>query len=269
MGQHRVAGVDDHRCEGDADQVLEPVGRLDQLVDRRLLGQADEHDLAAGRVPEHLDDLLGLGAQRAAPGRVHEAEGAREEGHRMSGRGRVEHDQVRGAGTLELLDLAEHEHLADAWDGRRHDLEHAARHQALGHTPQAVVLEVLHEGVVRGDHPAPHAPWPVERLVEHRFVVVEGGLQPEQARQPACVVELDHEHLEPGIGRHPSERRRDGRLADTALAGDDDDVALPAECLAIHSGRDYCPPCADLFWPLAQRAPCKDPGGGDRVSMSR
>ena len=67
-----VAGVDDDRGEGDPDLVLEAEGGLDQLVHRGLLWQADKHDLASGRVAQHLDDVLGLGPQGATPGGVHE-----------------------------------------------------------------------------------------------------------------------------------------------------------------------------------------------------
>ena len=47
-------------------------------------GRGHEKHLAACRIGEHLDDLLGLGAQRAAPGRVGEPARAREEGHSVA-----------------------------------------------------------------------------------------------------------------------------------------------------------------------------------------
>ena len=65
--------------------------------------------------------------------------------------GGVEHDQVRDARKLELLDLAEDEDLPDARDRRRHDLEHPGRDEALGDALEPVVLQVLDEGVVRCD----------------------------------------------------------------------------------------------------------------------
>ena len=47
VGPESVDVVDDDRTELDADPVLQGVGGLHSLVDRRRLGQRDEHDLAA------------------------------------------------------------------------------------------------------------------------------------------------------------------------------------------------------------------------------
>ena len=43
------------------DPVLEGEGGVDELVDRRLLGQRHEHDLRARGVGEHLEHVAGLG----------------------------------------------------------------------------------------------------------------------------------------------------------------------------------------------------------------
>ena len=93
------------------------------------------------------------------------------------------------------------------------------------------------------EHPPRHTAAP-GRLVEQRLLVGEGGFPPEQDRQPAGIVELDHEHRETYVGSHSGERGSDSRLAHASLAGDHHDVALPAERLAIHPGRHY------------RRAPC-------------
>ena len=53
--------------EADADPVLEAEGGVDQLVDRRLLGQRDQHHLAPRRVGEQLEHVAGLGVDRARP----------------------------------------------------------------------------------------------------------------------------------------------------------------------------------------------------------
>ena len=63
----RVHAVDHDRRQLDPDLVLQGVRGLDQLVDRRLLGQRHQHDLAADGVAEQLEHLLGLGADRARP----------------------------------------------------------------------------------------------------------------------------------------------------------------------------------------------------------
>ncbi len=65
----RVHAVDDDGAECDADPVLERVGGVDQLVDRGLLGQGDEDDLAAAGVAEQVDDLLRLSCGWGPSGR--------------------------------------------------------------------------------------------------------------------------------------------------------------------------------------------------------
>ncbi len=61
-----VDGVDDDRAELHADVVLQRERRLDDLVDRRRLGQRDEHHLAALGVVEQLEHVVGLRPHRAA-----------------------------------------------------------------------------------------------------------------------------------------------------------------------------------------------------------
>ena len=56
--------------EAHADPVLQAEGGVDELVDRGLLGQGDEHHPAALVVGEHLEHVLGLGVDRADPHRV-------------------------------------------------------------------------------------------------------------------------------------------------------------------------------------------------------
>ena len=135
--EQRIAAVDDDRSEGDADLGLEPEGGLYRLVDGGLFGNRDEDDLAAGRVGEHRDDLVGLGPQRSAAGRVGEAARARQEAQRVAGRRGVEDDEVGSAGLLELADLAEDEHLADPGDRRRDDVERPSAHEAASEAAEA------------------------------------------------------------------------------------------------------------------------------------
>ena len=90
-----VDAVDDDRAEADADLVLQRERGLDRLVHRRLLGDRDQHHLAA------------LGGPRAASStsrawaligptltRVEQAAGRLQEGDGVAGGGGVEHDQV-------------------------------------------------------------------------------------------------------------------------------------------------------------------------------
>ena len=68
------------------------------------------------------------------------------------GRG-VHQDQVGDAVPLQLLDLAQHQHVADARDGGGDHVEDPRAGQPLGDPLQAVVLEILDQGVV-GREPA-------------------------------------------------------------------------------------------------------------------
>ena len=192
-----VAGVDDHRAQLDPGLVLERVGRLDRLGDRQLLGQRDQDHPAPGRVAEQLDHVLGLGAQRAAPGRVHHAAGRGQERDGVPGRRHVDHDQVRHLRTLQLLDLAQDQDVPDAGDGGRHHVQHPRVRQPLGHALQPVILEILDQRVVRCQPPGPHP-------FGQRLLFVAQVVGPAEGRgDPRLALELDDEHRFSGVGGHP------------------------------------------------------------------
>ena len=174
----------------------------------------------------------------------------------MARRRGVEDDQAVGIRSLELFDLAQDEDLANSRDRGGDDLQDTGGHQALGHPAQPVVRQVFDERVVRGDDAPSNMP-ATSGFVEHRLGVVEDRVVTEQGVKAARVVELDDEDFQPEVSSHPGQGRSDGRLADTALAGDDDHVALPAKGLAIHSGRHYLPSQRRLFAELSTRTPCK------------
>ena len=71
----------------------------------------------------------------------------------MAGGRGVEHDQIGSPTALELLHLAEDEDVADARCGGGHHVEGAPGHEASGDPAQTVVLQVLQQGVVGGEHP--------------------------------------------------------------------------------------------------------------------
>ncbi|MEZ5166193.1 MAG: hypothetical protein R2695_06770 [Acidimicrobiales bacterium] len=108
-GDGREDAVHDHRSECQPDLVLDGEGGLDQLVDRGLLGDADEHGPAAGGVLEHLEHLDGLTVEDSRPSGVPHRRRRPQELHGMACRGRVDDDQVGVVVLLERFDAAEHE----------------------------------------------------------------------------------------------------------------------------------------------------------------
>ena len=242
-----VTGVDDDRPQLDAGLVLQRVGGLDGLRDRQLLGQGDQHHPAAGGVAQEVDDVLGLAAQGPAPGRADQPTGRGQERDGVAGGRGVHQDQVGGAVPLELLDLAEDQHVADARDGGRNDVEDPGVRQPLRHALQAVVLEILHQRVIGREPPGPDRagrdPGPVRagRSTRHRgcqqdFVVAQVPLAAEGGRDARLALELDDEHRFACSGSHLGQCRAHRRLAHAALAGNDDDVALCAEGTHVHAG---------------------------------
>ena len=93
-GELVVEAVDHHRPEPHADAVLQAERGVDQLVDRRLLGQGHEHHLAALVVGEHLEHVAGLGVDGPDPHGVEEGPGRLQEGDGVAGRRRVEQEEV-------------------------------------------------------------------------------------------------------------------------------------------------------------------------------
>ena len=101
-GHVGVQAVDDQRSQADADPILEVGDRFDQLVDRGLLGQGDQHDLAAGRVGEQFHHVAGLGVDGPHVHAVEQGAGGPEEADGVTGGRGVDHVlEVGGAETLE------------------------------------------------------------------------------------------------------------------------------------------------------------------------
>ena len=164
--------------ERDAGAVLDRERGVDQLVDRRLLGQRHEHHLAARRVGEQLDDVGGLLADGPDPHRVEQAAGREQEGDRVPGRGRV--DMIRSAApacssdfTLPSTRMSFMPGTAVATTSSAPDCS-----EALRDPPHPVVLEVLEQGVVGGEGPGP------EPAVAARLPRRSSGGAPKHAASP-------------------------------------------------------------------------------------
>ena len=96
VGQ-RVVEVDtvhDDRAELHADVVLEREGGLHHLVDRRRLGQGDQHDLASLGIVEQFEHLVGLRTHGTGADGVGQTRRRHEERDGMPGGWTVDDDQI-------------------------------------------------------------------------------------------------------------------------------------------------------------------------------
>ena len=129
--------------------------------------------------------------------------GAGEEAHGVARGGGVEDYQVRRVRPLQLLDLAQHEDVADAGSRRRHHVEGTGGDQPLGDALEAVVGEVLEQGVVGRERAGPH----VGAIPLCERDVVRGA----EFRQQKPAFGLKNGHglgREPVAGHAPAEFRR-------------------------------------------------------------
>ncbi len=227
--------VHDDRAQRDAGAVLDRERGVDQLVDRCLLGQGHEQHLTTGRVGEQLDHLRGLLLDGPDLDRVEQSPGREEEGDRVPGGRRVEHDQVRRPRLFELLHLAEHEDVAHAGHRGRDHVEGARPSETLRDPSHTVGVEVLEQGVVGGEGPGPHP------RSELRFLVGERSLA-EARRQARFALDLDDQHAHARPGRRGGQRGGHRRLADPTLARHDHDPGGRAEALEVHGHRCYGSP---------------------------
>ena len=101
---------------------------------------------------------------------------------------------------LEGLDLPEHEDVLHPGHRGRHDVEGARCVEPAGDAPHAVVLEVLEQGLVRGQGAGPDPGADVAVLVGQR-VAPEGG------REPRFAFDLDDQHARARTGGRGRQRR--------------------------------------------------------------
>ena len=235
----RVDAVDDDRAEADADPVLERERGLDRLVHRRLLGDRDEHDLAAAGGPRAARSTSRawalIGPTLTVSSRLR-ADCRKVMAWPAAGASSTMRSATPLA--LELLDLAEHQDVLDAGRGGGHHVERPGRHQPARDARQPVVVEVLEQRGVGGERAGPHvgrAVGPAARR-EHHLVVAELALA-EHRGQARLALDLDDQGRQTGEGGGPGQRGADRRLADPALPGHDDQPRCSEELFRIHSAR--------------------------------
>ena len=167
-------------------------------------------------------------ASSSPRGRAQERDG-------VAGGGGVEDEHVGRLGPLQLLDLAQHEDVADAGGGGGDDVERSGRHQALGDPGQPVILEVLEQGAVGRDGAGPDVGRTLgpAALVEHEVVVPELVVA-EHPGQARLALDLDHEGRPAGQRRGPSHGRGDHRFAHATFPGNDEQPRCSEVLRRIH-----------------------------------
>ncbi|CAB5069110.1 unannotated protein [freshwater metagenome] len=65
----------------------------------------------------------------------------------MTSGGSVNDDQVKLTGSLKLFDLPEDQNIADAWNCGGDNIECPRRDESAGDALQAVILEVVQQGI--------------------------------------------------------------------------------------------------------------------------
>ena len=155
----------------------------------------------------------------------------------MAGGGGVDHDQVGHAGPLERLDLPQHEQVVDAGRGGGDHVEDArcgSAGRAAGCSPWSSRYSPSAAGAVTDRariEPVPASPRPVAMVTSWSS---RGAVDPSNVPRlvPASTASTSTDRPHDGSGM--SQHRRDRRLADTALAGHDQQPGRREERLRIH-----------------------------------
>ena len=215
--QHPVG--DDH-AGGDTGLALEPTDQVEGLGDRHLLGRRHDDHAGGRRVAEDVEHPARLVAHEPDLHEVADHLRRTELGDDVAGRLGVDHDQVVRALAHLVAQLADAEDLLDAWRRVGDEVERAsertdAPEQRDPHEqPEVLAQRVLgvhrHRQQVRLDQPG----------LEVQRRRVEG------VGERALGVHLAHERATAGAGREMGDGGRDRRLADTSLAGDEEELAI-------------------------------------------
>ena len=226
LGQHLV-----HHHGGQVHVGLgpQPLGQLQRLGDGHLLGHGDDDGRRHQRVAEDVDHPAGLVAHPAHLHQLVDGLGSGELADHVTGRRRVDHDEVVGALAHLVAELAHREDLLDPRRGVGHEVERAGQR---ADAPQQRHLEleaqVLLERLL-GVHG--HAAEVGRQLAG---VEVE-GTRLERVGQVALGVDLAHQRPLAPLGGQQGQRGGDARLAHTALARHEDQAAIEqVDAVRVH-----------------------------------
>ena len=222
-----VEAVQVDAVDGDADLVAQVVLQRRRLVDRHLLRQGDDRGAGVLVVGDEAVERLRLRVDRADAG--DRGEGARrlQEADPVPGRRRVDDHQVVLAPALdlavelgELPDLADRDQLLQARRGGGQVVEDAAAEEHVPHRPHLQLQQhVLAHRLVGVDRDRP------EVLLHLDLVEADVGVL-EHPRGVLLRGDLADDRPLPFRRRPQSQRDRDRRLADAALAGDEDQALV-------------------------------------------
>ena len=203
------------------------VAQLERLVDRHLLGRGDGDDARCGRGSVSVVvDPPGLAGDRADARGVGERPRRAEQRQAVAGGGRVEDDEVVGLGARraalvlrELPDLADGQQLAHARASPRRGSRERARLRPAARPARA-------PGAGRPGTPPSPAAGSIETWCRPSATAcsTNGSASLPASARDVCAGDLgDDRRAARARAADVPERRGDGRLADAALAGDDDE----------------------------------------------
>jgi hypothetical protein len=210
--------IDDRRRHRQPEAARQLPMEVDRLAHRELLGGGHEADERRGGIGEPPPDRAkALGHRTDAGERTERLRGG-EQRQRVPRGGRIDDDKVvdeaaEPAGVEPRGEPVQHEELGQARGGGGEHLEARALEQPTGE----------HAQLKHAQHEVGERRLGLDR--RRREVRAErprlGAERPSEQRPEPARTHLDREHTPPRFGRGAGERRRDGALADTALARDD------------------------------------------------
>ena len=219
----RVEPVEVDAVDGDADLGAQLALQRGGLVDRHLLGQGDDRGAGVLLVGDQAVELLRLGVDRPDAG--DRGEGARrlQEADPVAGGGGVDDHQVVLAPALDLAvelgqlpDLADRDQLLEAGGGGGEVGEDAAAEEQVAHRPDLELeQDVLAHRLVGVDRDRPEVLRHLD-LVEADLGVIE------DPRGVLLRGDLADDRALAFFGGTEAQRDRDGGLADSSLAGHED-----------------------------------------------